>query len=110
MLNTHAFLMPKDRHFSAAIPKMDGLFKRGVGALEHVLGGIDYMIGNRFSAIDIIVGYAVNLGRDIGFLGDEFPNRNAYLGRLFDREHCTSGRGRRRRRRVENSQEMSVLR
>ena len=89
---------------------MDGLFKRGVGALEHVLGGIDYMIGNRFSATDIIVGYAVNLGRGSGLLGDEFPNLNAYLGRLCDREHCTSSRGRGRRRRVENSQEMSVLR
>ncbi len=37
---------------------------------------------------DIIVGYTINLGHELGWIND-FPNVLAYLGRLFEREHCT---------------------
>ena len=40
------------------------------------------------------IGYALNLGRGIGFLGAELTNVNAYLDRLLDREHCTFARPR----------------
>lgn len=94
MLNTHDFLMPKDRQVPQAIDQMHGLFKRGAGALEAAFDKTDYILGNRFSVTDIVVSYAVNLGSGIGFLGDEFPKLHAYLERMYQREHCTLARPR----------------
>ena len=92
MLNTHDFLLPKEQHVPAVIARMEMLFKRGARALEGFLDAVDYLIENRFTVTDIIVGYAVNLGREIGFLGNEFTNLHAYLDRLYDRQHCTLSR------------------
>ncbi len=92
MLNTHDFLLPKEQHVPAVIGQMKTLFQRGAGALETYLGAADYMIGDRFTVTDIIVGYALNLGRGIGFLDDGFTHLHAYLDRLYDRQHCTLSR------------------
>ena len=62
-------------------------------AVEQALAGADYIIGNQFSVTDINVVFALHMGRMVGFLGDEFPNLHAYLGRLADREHCTFLKG-----------------
>lgn len=92
LLNTHDFLLPKDQHVPAIIDQNASLFKRGAAALEKTLGDTAFLIDNRFTVTDIIVGYAVNLGRAVGFLDDGFVNLHAYLGRLYEREHCTLSR------------------
>ncbi len=48
----------------------------------------DYLIEDRFTVTDIIVSYTINFGHEQGLIV-EFPNLQAYLARLFQREHCT---------------------
>ena len=64
------------------------MFKRSAAALNVVLGKTDYLIEDRFSVTDIIVGYTISWGQEQGLLS-EFPNLLAYLERLLEREHCT---------------------
>ena len=56
--------------------------------LNEALATSNYLVEDRFTATDIIVGYTVNWGDTDGLLG-EFANLQAYLDRLFEREHCT---------------------
>ena len=56
----------------------------------HKKGRSYYLVGDEFSATDIIVGWTVNWARNGGKVSfEEFPSLSAYLGRLFAREHCT---------------------
>ena len=64
------------------------MYKRAAAVLEAVLGRTDYLIENRFSATDIIVGYTISWGQEQGLLG-EFPVPLAYLDGLLRRQHCT---------------------
>lgn len=89
MLNTWEFFLPQEQRVPAIVPQLKELFTRGAGALEAHLANTDYMIGDRFSVTDIIVGYAANLGRNVGFLQDGLARTNAYVNRLYAREHCT---------------------
>ena len=89
MLNTLDFLMPKEQQVPEVVPQTAALFKRGASGLERALGESAYVLGDRFTVTDIIVGYALNLGRGMNFLDAEFANTNAYLDRLLGREHCT---------------------
>ena len=63
-------------------------YKRAAAALDAVLGKSDYLVDNRFSATDIVVGYTVNWGQEQNLLS-ACPNLQAYLERLLAREHCT---------------------
>ena len=92
MLNTLDFLMAKEKQVPAVVEQNRAFFQRGASGLERALGESAYLIGDRFTATDIIVGYALNLGRGVGFLGADLPNANAYLDRLLAREHCTLAR------------------
>jgi glutathione S-transferase len=64
------------------------MHQRAAAVLDAALSKIDYLIDDRFSATDIIVGYTINWGHEFGLLS-EFPNLLAYLERLFARKHCT---------------------
>jgi glutathione S-transferase len=64
------------------------LGKLPAAVLDTFLSEADFLVENRFTVTDIIVGYTVNFGLEQGLLGD-FPNLIAYLDRLFEREHCT---------------------
>lgn len=88
-LNSRRLLLKEEQQVPEICPQMDLLFKRGAAALEAVLDNCSFLIEDRFTVTDIIVGYAVNLGRRCGYLNDEFRNCQDYLKRLFAREHCT---------------------
>jgi glutathione S-transferase len=87
-VNTIEFLLPKEQHVPAIIEQNNMFYKKGAAALELVLGETDYLVENRFTVTDIIVGYTVYFGEEQHLLGD-FPNLRAYLDRLMAREHCT---------------------
>ena len=80
--------MPEERRVPAIIEQTSTVFKRGASVLENTLGDTDYIMGDQFSATDIIVSYAANLGRGVGFVED-MPKLDAYLNRMHEREHCT---------------------
>ncbi len=87
-LNTDEFVLPKDQHIPAILPQSAGLFKKGAQGLEKQLTEHEYLVEDRFTAADIIVGYTVCFGEELGLL-DEFKSLRAYLERLRQREHCT---------------------
>ena len=89
MLNSWDIFLPEEKRVPAIVAQTADLFRHGAGALEEHLTDNGYVVDNRLSVTDIIVGYAANLGRGVGFLSEGFPNINAYLDRLYGREHCT---------------------
>jgi glutathione S-transferase len=87
-LNSLDFVLPKDQHVPAIIQQNSMMFRRSAAALEEVLGTTAYLVEDRFTVTDIIVGYTINFGHEQGLVS-EFPNLLAYLKRLYQREHCT---------------------
>ena len=87
-LNSMDFVLPEDQHVPAIIEQNAMMFKQSAAALDAVLGETNYLVEDRFTVTDIIVGYTINFGHEQGLLS-EFPNLLAYLERLFQREHCT---------------------
>jgi glutathione S-transferase len=87
-LNSMDFVLPESQHVPAIIEQNAMMFKRSATVLEAVLGETDYLVEDRFTVTDIIVGYTINFGREQGLVA-EFPNLLAYLERLLQREHCT---------------------
>lgn len=87
-MNSTDFILPKSEHVPEIIPQNTTIFHRAAAVLDMVLAKSDYLVDNRFSVTDIIVGYTVSWGQEFGLI-NAFPNLNAYLARLLDREHCT---------------------
>jgi glutathione S-transferase len=87
-INSMDFVIPKSQHVPQIIEQNSMMFKRGAAALDAILRKTKYLIEDRFSVTDIIVGYTINWGQEQGLLGG-FPGLLAYLERLFEREHCT---------------------
>ncbi len=86
----HRTLYPEKRRVPAVIEQNYKEIHAGLSVLEKTCTESDYLVGDEFSATDIIVGWTVNWARNGGKVSfDEFPSLSAYLGRLFAREHCT---------------------
>ena len=84
----NTFVLPKEKRITALFEQNDKAFIKAAAVLEDFLGKTDYMVGNRFSVTDIVVGFTLNWGKGAGLLG-EFPNLQKYLERLKQRPHCT---------------------
>jgi glutathione S-transferase len=54
------------------------------------MDGKEWIIGDRFSVTDIIVGYDIAWAQALELTGD-FPNINAYADRLLARSACPYG-------------------
>ncbi len=60
------------------------MFLKAAAVLEGILGSVDYLVGDRFSITDIIVGFTVSWA-DMQHLLEELPNLQSYLARLKER-------------------------
>jgi glutathione S-transferase len=87
-INSIDFVLPESQHIPGIIEQNSMMYKRAAAVLDDVLGKTDYLVEDRFSATDIIVGYTISWGQEQGLLSG-FPNLLAYLERLLEREHCT---------------------
>ncbi len=47
--------------------------------------GREYIVGNTFTAADVVLGGVLYLAHRVGQLGDELPTRKAYSARLMAR-------------------------
>ena len=86
-INSVDALMPKEHQVPAIIEQNNALFRRGAAVLDAVLAESHYLVEDRFTVTDIIVGYTVNWGARYGLLAG-FGNLLSYLDRLHEREHC----------------------
>lgn len=62
-----------------------GRATQGLVFLEQALGDRPYLLGDEFSAADIMMGFTLVAARMFGLIDDGFPGLQAYIGRLETR-------------------------
>ena len=72
----------------AIVPQCRAFYRQAAKVVETELSARDYLVGNRFSVIDIIVGYTLTFGEEFKW-HDGFTAIPRYLQRLRGRPHCT---------------------
>ncbi|MDP6709401.1 MAG: glutathione S-transferase family protein [Alphaproteobacteria bacterium] len=87
----NTFVLPEDKRIGAGLEQNVKMFKRSALALDAHLAQHDYLVEDRFTVTDIIVGWCVNWGRRQGHLG-ECPALGRYLERLLARPLCALAR------------------
>jgi glutathione S-transferase len=83
----HLSFYPEDKRIPAVIERNNEEIASGLAVLNEVLGGSEFLIDDRFSVTDIIVGWTINWARRQGRL-DRFDRLGAYVQRLLARERC----------------------
>ena len=84
----NTFVLPEEERNPSVFDQNAAFVRKAVQVVDEALASQDYLVGDRFSVTDIIVGYTINWARRQGHL-DACPHLKAYLERLFAREHCT---------------------
>jgi len=84
----NTFVLPKEQRITALFEQNNKAFTHAARVLDKVLENTDYLVGNRFSVTDILVGFTLNWGNTMKLL-DKAPNLQRYLERLKERPHCT---------------------
>lgn len=87
----NTFVLPEEERVPAVLEQNAKLFRGSASVVDAALREADYLVANRFSVTDIIMSFALNWAGKQGLL-DGFGNIEAYLGRLYERPHCTLSR------------------
>ena len=85
------YVLPEEKRITAAFEQNVKMFKRSAAVPEAHLAQHDYLVENRFTVTDIIVGWCLNWARRLGHL-DEFPALRSYVQRLLARPQCALAR------------------
>lgn len=83
----HLSFYPEEKRIPAVIACNHEEIASGLSVLNEVFGDRDYLVDDRFSVTDIIVGWTLNWARRQGRL-DGFDHISAYVQRLLARELC----------------------
>ncbi len=81
------FVLPPEQRIEAGFEQNAMMYKRAASMLNDVLSDQGYLVEDRFTVTDIIVGWTVNWGRRQGLLNG-LTGLQDYLERLFERPHC----------------------
>ena len=84
----NTFVLPKEQRNKALFEQNNEAFKHAAKVLDKILSETDYLVENRFTITDLLVGFTLNWGNGTGLL-TECPNLLKYLDRLKERPHCT---------------------
>ncbi len=84
----NTFVLPEEQRVTALFEQNNAAFVKAAKVLDRYLAGTDYLVGNRFSVADILVGFSLNWGNMMGLL-EKTPNLKKYLARLKERPNCT---------------------
>ena len=84
-MNAHRFALPEKDRSKKAIDVAQRQLARILGVLEQALEGRSYLVGDDFTAADLMVGYGVTLAKLVGELPDDLPAVHAWLSRLAER-------------------------
>lgn len=80
-ISKHKFALPKEHRVSDVIQTAEYEFKVALELLSRGLGDNNYILGDQFSAVDILIGHSLFWG--VSFKQKiEQENINAYIGRL----------------------------
>ncbi len=81
----HTFAMPEDMRIPALVDRGREIAPALVNVVERALGAQPYILGEQFSAADIMLGFGLNIARYLGFVNDETPRASDYCDRLAKR-------------------------
>jgi len=84
----NTFVLPEEQRITALFEQNNAAFVHAARVLDQVLADSDYLVANRFSVADILVGFTLNWGNMTGLL-EQTPNLQRYIGRLKQRPACT---------------------
>ncbi|MFL5347868.1 MAG: glutathione S-transferase family protein [Hyalangium sp.] len=80
----HTRFLPEAERSAAALEKATQRFKAVAAAIDARLKGREYLVGNAFTAADVVMGGVLVFANRFGLLAD-FPGLLAYVGRLTER-------------------------
>jgi glutathione S-transferase len=81
----HTMFKPEAERIPAVVADARNRVSAILGVLETALTGRPYLLGNEFSAADIMMGYSVLLMKWFGLITEAHPNVAAYMKRLEER-------------------------
>jgi len=84
----NTFVLPKEQRITALFEQNNAAFIHAARVLDKAMTGKDYLVGDRFTMTDLLVGFTLNWGNGAGLLND-MPNLQKFLERLKQRPHCT---------------------
>ena len=84
----NTFVLPREERETALFEQNNKAYMQAAKVLNKEMEDKNYLVGNRFSVTDIIVGMAHNWGNAQGMLKNT-TNQQSYLERLKERPHCT---------------------
>ena len=84
----NTFVLPEEKRITALFEQNNKAYIHAAKVLDKVLADTEYLVGNRFSMTDILVGFVINWGNLAGLI-EQTPNLQKYLVRLKERPHCT---------------------
>ena len=87
-LGLYRMLRAKNEAIEVLVEEAELKFRDALMTVEEVLSGRDYLLGNQFSAADIMMGYSIVMVERL--LDERYPNLAGYLPRLADREAYAS--------------------
>ncbi len=82
------FVLPEEERLPDVYEQNAKLFSASAAVVDQALMEEDYLVDNRFSVTDIIVGYTINWADNWKLIGS-FKNLQNYLDRLYKRPSCT---------------------
>ena len=85
------YVLPENRRITAGFEQNVKMFKRSAAVVEAHLAQHDYLVEDRFTVTDIIVGWCLNWARRLGHL-EKFPALRRYIERLLARPLCALAR------------------
>ena len=78
----HTLLKPEAERIPAVVEDATGRARTCLDALEATLTGRDYLLGDTFTAADIMMGYSLALAKRLGILDPRYSAVMAYQDRL----------------------------
>lgn len=84
----NTFVLPEEQRIKALFEQNKQAYRSAARILDKVFEECDYLVGDRFSVTDILVGFTLNWGNGVGLL-EKAPNLQEYLARLKKRPFCT---------------------
>ena len=84
----NTFVLPEEERSRALFEQNNKAFIHAAKVLDKVLADSEYLVGDKFSVTDLLVGFTLSWGNSQGLL-EHTPNLQNYVGRLKQRPHCT---------------------
>ena len=81
----HKALLPEGERDRAVADKARRVFKHFARSIDEALAGKTYLVGEQFSAADIVIGYALFVADNFGVFPAGLDNLRAYYERLSER-------------------------